>query len=47
LVTKLNKKLVLVHLAIVLILMQDRCVVCAECYIGSKIVLDTLDRTPR
>jgi hypothetical protein len=46
LVTRLNKKLVLVHLEIVLILMQDRCMVCAERYIGSEIVLDAPDGTP-
>jgi hypothetical protein len=28
-------------------LIQDRCTVCAEYTTGSKIVLDTLDRTPR
>jgi hypothetical protein len=47
LVTRFNTKLVLVHLEIVLILMQDRCMVCAERYIGSEIVLDTPDGTPR
>jgi hypothetical protein len=26
---------------------QDRCTACAEHTIGLKIVLDTLDRTPR
>jgi hypothetical protein len=31
----------------VLILTQDRCKVCAECTIGSKIVLDAPDGTPR
>jgi hypothetical protein len=40
LVTRLNKKLVLVHLEIVLILTLHRCMVCAERYIGSEIVLD-------
>jgi hypothetical protein len=39
--------LVSVYLEIVSILMQDRCMVCAEHTIGSKIVLDTPDRTPR
>ena len=34
-------------LDIVLILMQDRCTVCVECTIGSKIILDALDGTPR
>ena len=32
---------------IVLILTQDGCKVCAECSIGSEIVLDALDGTPR
>ena len=36
--TKLNWKLVLVHLEIVLILMHDSCTVCVERAIGSKIV---------
>ena len=34
---KLNSKLISVHLEIVLILMQDRCTVCAELTIGSEI----------
>ena len=44
---KLNWKLVLVHLDIVLILTQDRCTVCAEHTIGSEIILDAPDVTPR
>ena len=32
---------------IVLILMQDRCTVCAERTIGSEIILDAPDGTPR
>ena len=32
---------------IVLILTQDRCMVCVECTIGSKIVLDAPDGTAR
>jgi hypothetical protein len=36
-----------VHLEIVLILMQVTCTVFAECTIGSEIILDTLDGTPR
>jgi hypothetical protein len=40
-------KLILVCLEIVLILTQDGCTVCAECTIGSEIVLDAPDRTPR
>jgi hypothetical protein len=31
------------RLEIVLILMQDRCTICAECTIGSEIVLDAPD----
>jgi hypothetical protein len=34
-----------VNLEIVLILTQDSCMVCAECTIGSKIVLGTPDGT--
>jgi hypothetical protein len=37
----------LVRLEIVLILTQDRCTVCAERTIASKIVLDAHDGTPR
>ena len=40
-------KLVLVHLEIVLISMQDRCKVCAEHAIGSEVILGALDGTPR
>ena len=29
-----------VHLEIVLVSVQDRCTVCAECTIGSEIILD-------
>ena len=36
-------KLVLVHLEIVLILTQDRSMVCVECTLGSEIVLETPD----
>ena len=32
---------------IVLILTQDWCMVCVECTIGSEIVLDAPDGTPR
>jgi hypothetical protein len=35
-----------VNLEIVLILTQDRCMICAECTIGLKIVLGTPDGTP-
>ena len=38
-----------VHLemVLVLVLVQDRCMVCAEHNIGSEIVLDAPDGTPR
>ena len=39
--------LISINLEIVLILTQDRCSVCAECTIGSEIVLDAPDGTPR
>jgi hypothetical protein len=39
--------LTLVRLEIVLILMQDMCTVCAKRTMGSKILLDTPDGTPR
>jgi hypothetical protein len=38
--------LISVRLEIVLILTQDRCTVCTEHTIGSKIVLDAPDETP-
>jgi hypothetical protein len=34
------------HLEIVLNLMLDRCMVCTECTIGSKIILDAPNGTP-
>ena len=36
-----------VRLEMVLVLVQDRCMVCAEHNIGSEIVLDAPDVTPR
>jgi hypothetical protein len=39
--------LVLVHLETVLVSVQYRCTVCAERTIGSEIVLDAYDDTPR
>ena len=36
-----------VRLEMVLVLVQDRCMVCAEHTIGSEIVLDAPDGTPR
>ena len=35
-----------VHLEMVLVLVQDSCMVCAERTIGSEIVLDAPDGTP-
>jgi hypothetical protein len=46
-VTKLKWMHDSVRLVIVLILTQDRCTVCAERTIGSEIVLDAPDVTPR
>jgi hypothetical protein len=40
-------EVVSVRLETVLILMQDRCVVCAERTTGLEIILDTPDGTPR
>ena len=45
--TRLKWKLVLVLSNIVLILTPDRCTVCVKCTIGSEIVLDAPDGTPR
>jgi hypothetical protein len=39
--------LILVHLEIVLVSVQDRFTVCAKHTIGSEIVLDAPDNTPR
>jgi hypothetical protein len=39
--------LVLARLEAVLVLVQDRCAVCAKRTIGSEIILDTLNGTPR
>ena len=47
LVMRLKRNLVSVHLEIVLVYVQDRCTICAERSIGSKIVLDTPDGSPR
>ena len=47
LVTRLKWKLISVHLEIVLVFTQDRCMVCAECTTGTEIGLDTPDGTPR
>jgi hypothetical protein len=45
--TRLKWKLILGCLEIVLMLTQDRCKVCAEHTIGSEIILDAPDGTPR
>ena len=39
--------IVSICLEIVLVLVQDRCTVCAKCTIGLEIVLDAPDGTPR
>ena len=44
---RLKWELILVHLKVVLILTQDRCTVCVEHTIGSEIILDAPDGTPR
>jgi hypothetical protein len=44
---RLKWKLVSVRLEIVLILTQDRCIVYAKSTIGSEIILDAPDETPR
>ena len=44
---RLKWNLVLVCLEIVLILVEDRCTIWAECTIGLEIILDGPDGTPR
>jgi hypothetical protein len=39
--------LILVRLEMVLVLVQDRCMVCAERIPDSETILDALDGTPR
>jgi hypothetical protein len=39
--------LILVRLETVFVSVQDRCTVCTEHTIGTEIILDTLDGTPR
>jgi hypothetical protein len=46
-VTWVMWNLVLVCLEIVLVLVQDRCTVCAKHNVGSEIILDAPDGTPR
>jgi hypothetical protein len=45
-VTCVTRNLISVHLGIVFVLVQDRCLVCAEHTIGSKTILDAPDGTP-
>jgi hypothetical protein len=47
LVTRLKWKLISVCLEIVLILMQDRCIIYTERAKGLEIILDAPDGTPR
>jgi hypothetical protein len=46
-VTWVMWNLISVHLETVLLLVQDRCTICAKRTIGLEIVLDTPDGTPR
>jgi hypothetical protein len=46
-VTWVKWNLVLVHLEILYVSVQDRCMVCAKHIMGSEIVLDTPDGTPQ
>jgi hypothetical protein len=46
-VTWVMCNLVLVHLRILLVSVQDSCMVCAKHTIGSKMVLDAPDSKPR
>ena len=42
-----KSNLILIHLDTVLVSVQDRCMVCAKHTIGSEIILDAPDGTPR
>jgi hypothetical protein len=44
---RVMSNLVLVHLEMVFVSVQDRCTVSTKCTIGSVIVLDAPDGTPR
>jgi hypothetical protein len=46
-VTWVMWNLVPVRLGTMLVSVQDRCMVCAKCTIGSEFVLDAPDGTPR
>jgi hypothetical protein len=42
-----HANLILIHLEKVLVSVHDRCIVCTKRTIGSEIILDELDGTPR
>ena len=46
-VTRVMWNLILVHLEIALVSVHDGCMVCAKRTIGSEIILDVLDCSPR
>jgi hypothetical protein len=46
-VTLVMWNLISVHLETVLVLVQDSCMVCSKYSIGSEIILDAPDGTPR
>jgi hypothetical protein len=46
-VTRLKWMLISICLETVLVSDQDRCMVCAKCTIGSEIIFDAPDGTPR
>jgi hypothetical protein len=46
-VTRVIWNLVSIYLEVVLLSVQDRCTFCAKCTIGSEMVLDADDGTPR
>jgi hypothetical protein len=46
-VTLVMWNLISIHLETVVVLVQDRCMVCAKRTIGTEIVLDAPDGTPR
>jgi hypothetical protein len=46
-VTWVMWNLISVHLEMVLVFVQDKCTVCTKHTIGSEIILDTPDGTPR
>jgi hypothetical protein len=41
------RNLIFIHLEIVLVLVEDRCTICAKHIIGPEIILDAPDGTPR